>query len=195
MLSPYGKIVFKRNSKKSIPPEIVDDVRKHSFIKPQQQSNGVARKGGNEEKIDKLIQNSETILLKIKAFWPFDLFPNEVTIDLNKVTIYFKEFFYSGDNRSILMKNIADVSVQTGLVFATLSISSIYDRNEGKTGPQFQSNVVKVGYLKRDEAILAKRIINGLIVAIKEDIDLTRIEKGNLKQRIEELGQSLEGKS
>lgn len=147
----------------------------------------------NEKKFEKLISNSETVLLKIKAFWPFDLFPNEVTIDLNKVSVYYYEFFYSGENRSVLIKNIADASVQTGLFFATLKISTVFDRNTGATNPGSKSNIITVEYLKRNEAIQAKRIINGLLIAMKENIDLTKMTKDEIKEKIEKLGQAIEG--
>lgn len=132
----------------------------------------------SNEKFDKLVEQSSTQLIKISAFWPFDFFPNQIVVDINKIDIVFKEFFYSERVHTILIKNVIDVMVDYSLFFASIEIVV-----EG-----FQENLVNIHYLKKKEAIKVKRIISGLVVANKQGIDLAKIDIKDLAEKLEEIG-------
>jgi hypothetical protein len=132
------------------------------------------------EKFEQLVDQSGKIILNVKTVWPFDLFPNEITIDLNKVNIYFKEFFWSGQLRSVPIEKISSVFAETGLFFGTLKITS----------EDFIENAVDIKYLWREDAIHARRIIQGLMSVAKQRIDLTKISTHELPEKIAEIGRA-----
>jgi hypothetical protein len=129
-------------------------------------------------KLNRLIDQSHCVLLNISAVFPFDFFPDQVTIDENKVNIVERMFFWSEYIHSVMIKDIMNVVVQSGLFFATLQLIPI---GHGDIP-------IEVRYLKRHDAIRARRIIQGLIAAKKANIDLTALPKKVLTEKIEELG-------
>lgn len=137
-----------------------------------------------KEKLEKLIGKTNPFLFKASTVFPFDFFPNDITIEQTKVNIVFREFFFSEDIHSVLIKTIKDVEVQTSLLFATLKI--VLDIYPGKP--------IVIKYLKKSEALCARRIILGLMTiqedvnATKENIDLSQITQEGAKKRVEELG-------
>lgn len=129
------------------------------------------------EMVEDIINKSNKVLLHVKAVFPFDLFPNELIIDLSKVTFIMKEFFGSGAMEAVYVKDIADVIVETGPVFSTLRIVDI----------SFGANKHIIHYLKRKDAFRAREIIEGLITANKEGLDLTKLEGGDVMGAVTKL--------
>lgn len=144
------------------------------------------QRSDNIEKFVKLIDESDGMLLKISSVFPFDLFPDSITIDPIKVNIVSREFFFSACMHTIYVKNILDILVDCSVFFATMRI--MY---EG-----FGPNVVYVKYLKKGEAQKARRIIQGLVVATREGVDFSRLDANEVRQQIEMLGEAklLEGR-
>ena len=138
----------------------------------------------NERKLDVLVKKSSQVLLNVKSVFPFDLFPDNLTIDSNKVNVVTKAFFASGRVHSIYIEDVYDVFVEAGPIFATLKI---VDKG-------FVENLVEVKYLKKNEAYKARRIIQGLVVAVKDKIDLAGLEGEDFARKIEELGKATEAK-
>lgn len=132
-------------------------------------------------KIQNLTDNSN-VLYKASAVFPFDFFPDNISIDKNKVNIVYKEFFASEDVHSILIKNIKDIEVETSPFFATIKI----------VPDGFPASLIRIKYLKKKEAMKARRIIQGLMTCQKEDVDLTKIKSDSLVEKIEDLGQTRE---
>lgn len=131
-----------------------------------------------KQKFDQLVEKSRRILLKINSVFPFDFFPDEVTIDANQVMVINREFWGSERRHSIFIKNITDVFVDTGPFFATLKI---VDRG-------YVENTIVVKFLKREEAKRARRIIQGLVIACSQDIDLSKLDESDLLHKVELLG-------
>ncbi len=133
------------------------------------------------ERFNSLVKRSSQTLYKIKTVFPYNFFPTTVSIDPQKVTLQIKNFFSSSEIRSIHIKNISHVFVDTGPFFATLVLidQSILDDNVGK---------IQIPYLKKQEALKARRIIQGLIVAHKEEIDITKLSDDNVVRKLEEIG-------
>jgi hypothetical protein len=129
------------------------------------------------EMVEDIINKSNRVLLHVKAVFPFDLFPNELIIDLAKVTFVMKEFFGSGTMEAVYVKDIADVIVETGPVFSTLRIVDI----------SFGANKHFIHYLKKKDAFRARELIEGLITASKEGLDLTKLEAGDVISAITKL--------
>ncbi len=138
------------------------------------------KKESNEEnrKLKTLVKTSHRVLLEIHSVFPFDLFPDKLTIDESKVNLTSSVFFYSGRVHSVMIKDISDVLVDSSLIFAILRI---IDKG-------FVENSIELKLIKKSDALKARRIIQGLIMAKDADIDLAKIEDENLVKTIEQLG-------
>ena len=75
-------------------------------------------------------------------------------------------------------KGIREVFVETSPWFATLKI----------VGKDFNGKSVKISFLKRDDALKAKKIIQGLSIGVKEGVDFSQIQKDSLSEKLEDLG-------
>lgn len=132
------------------------------------------------QKLQNLVNKSEHILLKISSVFPFDLFPDSLIVDENKVTFCHKEFFKTTEIHPVLIEDITDILVDTGPFFASLKI--IDSSNE-----RFPVTLI-VGFLKNKIAIQAQKIIQGLIAAKKQGIDFGQFDTEELKRQLERLG-------
>lgn len=137
----------------------------------------------SKQKINELIQNSQKPLYKLSTIFPLDLFPDELIIELDHVNIYFHEFFSTGQMRSIPIQNIGEVIIETSPLFTTLKII------EGMIGTGVELNLKPV---RRSEATKAKRIIMGLMIADKEEVDLSGLDPADVARKVEELGKAQE---
>lgn len=132
----------------------------------------------NSKKLEEMVRMSEEPLLQIQTVFPFVIFPNEVIVDVNKISIIFRQFFDSKQIHSVLIKDVSDVIVETNPFFATLKIIDI----------GYTENSIDINYLKKSEGGLARRIIQGLVMIHKHGIDLTKIDRKDLLEKIESLG-------
>lgn len=135
------------------------------------------------QKLDELVEMCQKPLLKIKTVFPFVLFTNEVIIDIHKVSIIYGNFFASKQIHSVLIKDISDVVVETTPFFATLKIVDI----------GYTDNTIDLNYLKRSDGNLARRVIQGLVMAHKHGIDLTKVDREDLTKKLESLGANEKG--
>lgn len=130
------------------------------------------------EKLNQLVTNSTTVIYKTKTIFPFVFFPNEIIVTLSDVSVVFGKFFTSREIRTVSISKIAEVIVTTGFMFAQLRIIDI----------EFSQLTMEIDYLDMNEALKAKRLIQGLLFATKEGVDLTKVHDDDLVGKIEELG-------
>lgn len=134
----------------------------------------------NEERFKMLVRGSHHPLFQLSNVFPFDLFTDEITIEIAQVNVIKRYFFATAHLHTIPIKNIADIFLDTSLFFASLKIID----------SSFIESSIQVEYLRKDEACKARRIIQGLVTAKKEEIDLNKISPEGLTQAIESLGQA-----
>jgi hypothetical protein len=132
----------------------------------------------NKRKFEDLVNNSEKILFKTKSMFPFTWFPDEMIIDPIKINVISKEFFSAERIHCIYIKNILDVFLDVGPFSSTLRI----------VDQSFTENTVVVAALKKQDAYKARKIIQGLIVAHQQEIDVTGIDDEDLTEKLERLG-------
>jgi hypothetical protein len=132
----------------------------------------------NKQKFEELVIKSEKILFRTKTIFPFDMFPDEITINPVKVSVVSKDFFRSIRIHCIYIKNILDVFLDSGPLFATLRI----------VDQSFTENTVSIQHLKKSDALQARKIIQGLIVAHQQEIDVASIHDESLVKKLEILG-------
>lgn len=152
---------------------------KRSSVSPKKEISKKIEKN-EEKKLIRIIKASKEPIFKTSSAFPFDLFPDQVSIEEYKVNVTNYEFFLTKRVHSIAVNDIADVFVDTAPFFATLKI--IYR--------SFTENTVQVRFLKKDDALRARRIIEGLVIADKNHIDLAKIKREHLMIELEELGKA-----
>lgn len=128
--------------------------------------------------LSELSETMSHVLLKVKALFPFDFFPDEVIIDINRVNIIKRNFFISARVHGIPVANILDVFVEHGPIFAALKI----------VDSGFIENEISVNYLWKKDAEEARGLIQGLIDAKKQGVDLTKVSHKNIGEKLTELG-------
>ena len=131
-----------------------------------------------QQKLDSLIDRSQKVLLKISSVFPFTLFPHQLSIDINQVNIRLGQFFWTDRRQSINIKDIGDVIIDTVPFFATIKI---IDKD-------YVENLIEINFLKKRDAIKARKVIQGLMVAAKEEVDLSLVDDRDLLDKIETLG-------
>lgn len=130
------------------------------------------------EKIDKLI-DSQLPIYRVQSFFPFDLFPDEIIVNQTEVSVILKHFFGSDRRYALNLKSISDVMVDSTPFFSTIKI----------VNKDYIENTVEVKFLKKDEALKMRKIIQGLIIANTRDIDLTKLTKEQIIEKTEKLGE------
>lgn len=138
----------------------------------------------NIKKLNQAVKGAKKILFKTKTIFPFDLFPDEILIDENKVDIVSGNFFYSKDIYSIPIQNISGVNSSFDLFFGQLRIEA-WGLNKV---PQ------PIKFLSKKDALEARRILSGLIMANNEEIDLRDIPLHEAKMKLREIGKARESK-
>lgn len=133
-----------------------------------------------EEKFEEVAQRAQRTIFATRSVFPFDLFPDEIVIDENKVDISMGIFFGSREVYSIPLQNINGARSHSSIIFAGISIEI-----EG-----YNKNPPHIQYLWKKDAITARRIINGLVTAIKQNIDLSQLDLKSLREKLVEIGRA-----
>jgi hypothetical protein len=136
----------------------------------------------DEKKLDHLVEKSNRVIFHTRTVWPFDFFPNDLTITENQVDMSIQEFFFSGHIESVRVVDIAQVSVETSFLFATLRIEILKP----------QTDPMVIPYLTRSDAIFARRLIYGLVSVAKEKIDIAKMDMPTLINKLEQIGSDYE---
>jgi hypothetical protein len=135
------------------------------------------------KKIDKnliagLVKKSNRILVTISTHkFPFDLFPDTINVEEGRITIITRKFFFSSQVHSIDIKDISNIFINMAPFFAQLIIIS-------KT---FKDNEIRIKYLRKEEAVFARRMIEGLRIFENKQIDTSSYTKEELISKLEEL--------
>ena len=102
-----------------------------------------------------------------------------MTIDRTKITITHRKFFQVAEIMSIRIEDILNVTANVGPFFGSLHIVS---RVLSPDKPY------EISYLWRDDALCMKRIMQGYIIAMQKDIDVTPLSTKELARLLNELG-------
>ncbi len=130
------------------------------------------------KELNQLIESSDRILYECTTVFPFDLFPDKVIVDENKIDIVYKYFFWTERVFSIMIHDIRTIRVSTGPLFASLLIEI----------KGYEINPEQVSYLPKQAAYSIKQIVMGLMAVKNEGIDTTQMSLPDLRRRLEEIG-------
>jgi hypothetical protein len=133
------------------------------------------------DELAKAISDSSELLAKATTVFPFTIFPDTITIDRAKVTITHREFFKVGEVMSMRIEDILNVTAHVGPLFGSIQISTrFFD----------QHKPYAVNYFWREDALKIKRILQGYIIAIQNEIDCSALSTRELSAKLDELGAS-----
>lgn len=125
-----------------------------------------------------LVKKSNRILTSISTHrFPIDLFPNTVNVEEGRVTVINRSFFLSSQVHSVDIKDISNIFINLAPFFAQLVIVS-------KT---FTRNEIRVNYLRIDEAVFARRLVEGLRMFDTNKIDTSVYTTKELVSKLKEL--------
>lgn len=131
-----------------------------------------------EERLKNLTRESQHVLYKCQTVFPFDFFPDVISIEPTQVNVRKKTFYGTDHLLTIPIKNISDVHLQTTPFFSSLQF---VDRS-------YAENTLTVDYLRTADAERVRKIVQGLIIAMGEAVDVGRIKPATLKKQAEKLG-------
>jgi hypothetical protein len=135
------------------------------------------------EKLDEALEKTRNILIKSTALFPFDPFPDTITIDRQKLTVVHRWFFWVKQTVSVQLSDIKNVQADLGPLFGSLTVTSEH----------FVNNTQTIHYLPRKEVLAIQQMVQGFIVAHEEGIDLSDIGDEQLKKKLDELGRGEAG--
>lgn len=117
------------------------------------------------EKLNRMVEKSRHILLKISTVFPFDFFPDDIIIDELKIDIIRRTSWFTESVDTIPNDKVVDVKVDTGPVFAALTI----------VGKEFRVEPTIINHLWRKDALNAKQLIEAIMFCISHDIDVSNL--------------------
>jgi hypothetical protein len=170
---------IERRRKYNFPKFPVDSKKseKDEDVENEVQKDLAKEEAKQKEMFINAVDDSSMPLLRIKSVFPFDFFPNELIVDMVKVTMVKKDFFFSGSSEAVYIKDIANVIVETGPFLSTLKIIDI----------SYNTEKHNIQYLKRKDAFRARILIEGLVTAAKRGIDLCKLNRKEVVPYINQL--------
>jgi hypothetical protein len=129
-----------------------------------------------EDKLSALARLSNTVLFETKSIFPFEIFPDKITICLNRIAVSYNTPFLK-DERPIPIEFINTAHITRGYFFSTLSIETF---GVEKPNP--------ISHLKTNEARIARRYILALVECKKNGVDFRGYEIAEIKKKLLEIG-------
>ena len=138
------------------------------------------------EKIDHLkhmLQQSHDVLAQATTVFPLTLFPHNVIVDRNKITIIKRDFFWSADMVCVRIEDVLNVTSSVGPFFGSITISS-----------RVMNSVdhFEINHLWRRDAMIVKYIIQGYMIVRQSNIDISHLSHDELVEALQELGHDAE---
>lgn len=164
-------------------------VEKNSALEGEKEATKIQSKENEitKQKMENIIDRDDIELFRATSVFPFQLFPDTITIDTTKVTIIQKTMFATEAILSCTLKDLSDVEVQTAFTLATIYIRYMPQSNSpGMNEPK----ELKITAIKRQDAMKAKKILRGVLVAKAEKINIATLSPEELKKVLERFGNS-----
>ncbi len=130
----------------------------------------------DQERMEKLVESSNQFFFSIRTHLPFDLFPNQLIIDIHKVTMITKNLL-SKDVISIPIKDLNKVEVYNDFWAASMELEN-----------GSQTTTISINWLKKDEARQAQALLQGLMIAYKNEINIESFPQSEILDKLETLG-------
>jgi hypothetical protein len=139
----------------------------------------IAHSPDDEEILLSLAGSSHEVLLKARTVFPFDFFPDTITLDREKLSIINRFFFWTARITSVPVRDILSVEADVGPFFGSIRITSRYDPVKS----------LSINFLWRKDALLLRKLLQGYIIAHERNLECSKIKKPELVYLLNELGQ------
>ncbi len=137
---------------------------------------GLVYKDLKDLEIEELKEEAATIIFSARSFLPFYPFRSRITITPTRVNITIPNLF-TKEEYPIPIDNISAARVFQSIFFASLMLETFrYD-----TPPP-------VKFLRKRDAILARRYIQGLVDCKKNSVNITEYPLSELKEKLLSIG-------
>lgn len=133
----------------------------------------------NRQAVEDMVRNSNRVLLQVSTVFPLDFFPSIIIVEETRITIIKRQLF-SSQTHSVDLKNISNVSVDSGILFAQITIVS----------DTFIENQIAINKLWKKDAVLLRRIIEGMRMFVSHNIDTTEYSVSELLSKLKKLSTS-----
>lgn len=131
-----------------------------------------------KEKLEKIAQQSK-IVFRARSAFPFQLFPDEVIVETDKITVVHRTLLFKKVH-PVPLENMTSIAVTRGILFASVSFEI--------TG--FDENPGNITHLWPETAAKIKRYVVGLIQARKQNVDLSLISADEIRDYVEDIGKT-----
>lgn len=152
----------------------------------QEQSQPNVNNDPRKSELVEIPTTSDRVIYKIKAMFPFDLFPDELVIDEIKVSIIYK-YFVSQEVNNILIKDITDIVFSSSFLFGSLRITGGEYQDTGTSGISENSPLV-INRLRIAQAQIARSVILGLMIFSDQKVDTSQMTVEEIFNKTNELG-------
>lgn len=133
----------------------------------------------NARRLSEAIGHSQDMLFSATTVFPFTLFPGTITVDREKVTVVNRWFFRVAEIVSIRIEDILNVTADVGPFFGALKIQTRF----------FDRDIHSINFLRRNDALKLKRLLQGYVIASKKEIDCDAFTADELAKLLDEIGQ------
>lgn len=128
------------------------------------------------DKLSVLADLAQEVLFEAKSVYPYELFPDKITICLNRITITYVTPF-SKDERPIPIEYLNTAHVTRGMFFASLSIETF---GVEKPNP--------IHHLRIDDARIARRYILALVECKKNGVNFGDYNIKEIREKLQSIG-------
>lgn len=135
-------------------------------------------------RLRRAVGTADEVLATATTVFPFTLFPDKITIDREKITIAHRYFFRVAELISLRIEDVLHVAADVGPFFGSLRITSRFFDTNAKTKPY------SINYLWRQDAQRLKRVLQGYLIARKNNIDCSKLSTRQLREALDKLGQA-----
>lgn len=132
----------------------------------------------NKADLDRIAFDSHDELAKFRGVWPFDFFPDEVIINRTNITIIRHYFFFVSQKIICHFDDLVNAHVNAGPFFGSLSIYSKY----------FTDGQEDIKWFSRNSAERIHAILQGLLIARKEGVDIKTMSKEEIIPKLYQIG-------
>ncbi len=145
----------------------------------QKQQDKITTDAERDDKLKKILAESNEVLASANTVFPFSLFPDSVVLDRTKVTITRRNFFFSSEVMSMRIDDILNVTTSVGPFLGSVTLAGrVLSSEDHFTITNFW----------RNDAIHLKHIIQGYIIARHNNIDCEHLGKEELIATLTRLG-------
>jgi hypothetical protein len=136
-------------------------------------------KSRRARKVSEAIGHSQDTIFWATTVFPFNLFPDTVIVDREKVTIVNRTFFRTAEIVSLRINDVLNVMADVGPFFGSVKIQTRF----------FDAASYSIKFLKRRDALKLNRILHGYVIANQKGIDCDGFTAEELATLLYEIGQ------